>query len=53
MNIVLYILLITFIIIGIVFYKYRQDYFDGIVSICMVISGVILFSIHLVLQVFL
>ena len=52
MNIVLYIQIIGFIILGIGFYKLRQDNFDRVVSICIVISGVILFIIHLFLQVF-
>lgn len=52
MNIVLYIQIIGFIILGVGFYKLRQDYFDKVVSICIVISGVILFIIHLVLQMF-
>ena len=52
MNIVLYIQIIAFIMLGVGFYKLRQDNFDRVVSICIVVSGVILFSIHLVLQVF-
>ncbi len=52
MSIVLYIQIIGFIILGIGLYKLRQDNFDRVVSICMVISGVILFSLHLILQVF-
>ena len=52
MEIVLYIQIIAFIMLGIGLYKLRQDDFDRVVSICMVILGIILFSIHLVLQVF-
>lgn len=52
MNIILYIQIIAFIMLGVGLYKLRQDDFDRVVSLCIVISGVILFSIHLVLQVF-
>lgn len=52
MNIVLYIQIIGFIILGIGLYKLRQDDFDRVVSICIVISGFILLSLHLVLQMF-
>ena len=52
MNIVLYIQIIAVIMLGVCFYKLRQDDFDRVVSICMVILGVILFCVHLVLQVF-
>lgn len=52
MDIILYIQIIGFIILGVGFYKLRQDYFDKVVSICIVISGFILLSLHLVLQMF-
>lgn len=52
MNIVLYIQIIAYIMLGVGLYKLRQDNFDKVVSVCIVVSGVILFSIHLVLQVF-
>ena len=52
MNIVLYIQIIAFIMLGVGLYQLRQDGFDRVVSICMIISGIVLFSIHLVLQVF-
>ena len=52
MSIVLHIQIIAFIMLGVGLYKLRQDYFDKVVSICMVVSGVILFCTHLVLQVF-
>lgn len=52
MNIVLYIYIIAFIMLGVGLYKLREDDFDSVVSVCIVISGVILFSIHLVLQMF-
>ncbi len=52
MNIVLYIQIIAFIMLGVGLYKLRQDDFDRVASICIVISGVILFSLHLIFQVF-
>lgn len=52
MNIVLYIEIIAFIMLGVGLYKLREDDFDRFIGICIVVSGVILFSIHLVLQVF-
>ncbi len=52
MNIVLYIQIIAFIMLGVGFYKLRQDNFDRVVSICIVVLGFILFSLHLILQMF-
>lgn len=52
MNIVLYIEIIFFIILGVGLYKFRKDDFDRFMGACVVVSGVILFSIHLILQVF-
>ncbi|QSJ04184.1 hypothetical protein vBSscSF1_113 [Staphylococcus phage vB-SscS-F1] len=53
MNIVLYIEIIFFIMLGVGLYKFRQDDFDRFIGACVAVSGVILFSLHLVLQVFL
>lgn len=52
MNIILYIEIVVFIMLGVGLYKFRQDDFDRFIGACVVVSGVILFSIHLVLQVF-
>lgn len=52
MNIILYIVIVVFIMLGVGLYKFRQDDFDRFIGACVVVSGVILFSIHLVLQVF-
>ena len=52
MRIILYIQIIAFIMLGIGLYKLRQDKFDKVVSIFIVIVGVIFLIFHLVLQVF-
>lgn len=52
MNIILYIEIVVFIALGVGLYKCRQDDFDRFIGACVVVLGVILFSIHLVLQVF-
>lgn len=51
MGIVLYTQIIFFIMLGIGFYKLRQDKFDKVASIFIVIMGVILLILHIVLQV--
>lgn len=51
MRIVLYTQIIFFIMLGIGFYKLRQDKFDKVASIFIVIMGVILLILHIVLQV--
>ena len=50
MGIVLYTQIIFFIMLGIGFYKLRQDKFDKVFSIFIVIAGVILLILYLVLQ---
>lgn len=51
MRIILYTQIIALIMLGIGLYKLRQDKFDKVASIFIVIVGVILLILHIVLQV--